>query len=137
MTIRIDDPARELLAQSLPLMEHGKDRLIDGFEAYLRAAAPETHGDPEVVAMMLTEMLIAQTGNLLRFGALRNAVDVNQEHRSLAIDGRHYSRFGDALLPVIRDVLGPNVPGAVAAAWGDAFWAIVRAVQAERATVDA
>jgi hemoglobin-like flavoprotein len=137
MLFRLSDPARDLLAQSLPLMERGKDRLIDGFGAYLRAAAPEARDDPEVVAMMLTEMLVAQTGHVLQTGALLNAGDVNVEHRALAIDGRHYSRFGDALLPVIRDVLGPNVPSAVAAAWGDAFWAIVRAVQAERATIDA
>jgi hemoglobin-like flavoprotein len=132
MSIQLSDQTRSLLAQSLPLMERGKDGLIDGFGAYLRAAAPETGNDPELVAMMLTEMLITQTAQLLACGTLQDAGDLNQEHRALDIEGRHYSRFGDALSPVIRDVLGPNVPRALVAAWGDAFWAIIRTVQSAR-----
>ena len=114
-------------------MERGKDRLIDGLGSYLRAVAPEANDNSELVAMMLAEMLIARTASLLHTGKLEDAADLNQEHRALEIDGRHYSRFGDALSPVIRDVIGPNVPRAVGAAWGDAFWAIIRAVQSARA----
>lgn len=129
MLIEISDRTRDLLAQSLPFMEQRKDALIERLGAY-PGSAGDTDEDAELVAIMLTELLISQGGNLLRSGALQDIDDVGHEHRMLRIHGRHYSRYGDALSPVIRDVLGPQVPGEVAGAWGDAFWAIIRAVQA-------
>lgn len=129
MLIQLSDDTRNLLAQSLPLMERGKDRLIDGLGAYLRAVDPEASDHSELVAMMLTEMLIGRSAELLETRALKDAADLGCEHLALGIEGRHYSRFGDALSPVIRDVLGPKVPRAVLAAWGDAFWAIIRTGQ--------
>jgi hemoglobin-like flavoprotein len=135
MSIQLSKRTRDLLAQSMPLIEHGKDRLIDGLGTYLRAFATEKEDDSELVAMMLTEMLISQSAQILQSGTLNDAADLKQEHQALDIRGRHYSRFGDALSPVIRDVLGPNVPRSVAAAWGDAFWAIIRTVQGAKSVV--
>jgi hemoglobin-like flavoprotein len=129
MSIQLSDQTRELLAQSMPLIEHGKDRLIDGLRTYLRSFAREQEDDSELVAMMLTEMLIGRSAQMLQSGTVKDAGILKQEHEALAIKGRHYSRFGDALPAVIRDVLGPNVPRSVGAAWGDAFWAIIRTVQ--------
>jgi hemoglobin-like flavoprotein len=135
MSIQLSDQTRDLLAQSLPLIQHGKDRLIDGLGTYLRTFDNEKEDDSELVAMMLTEMLIGQSAQLLQSGTLNDAGDLKQEHEALEIKGRHYSRFGDALPAVIRDVLGPNVPRAVGAAWGDAFWAIIRTVQGAKSVV--
>ena len=129
MSIQLSEQTRDLLAQTMPLIEHGKDRLIDGLGTYLRAFATEKEDNSELVAMMLTEMLIGQSAQVLRSGSLNDVGDVKREHEALEIKGRHYSRFGDALPAVIRDVLGPNVPRAVGAAWGDAFWAIIRTIQ--------
>ena len=135
MSTEISDRTRDLLAQSLPLMEQRKDALIDRLGPYLGAAGGGDE-DSELVAIMLTELMISQGGNLVRSGALQDVDDVGHEHRMLRIQGRHYSRYGDALSPVIRDVLGPQVPGAVAGAWGDTFWAVIRAVQALEMDVD-
>ena len=52
------------------------------------------------------------------------------EHRAIGIEARHYSRFGDALIPALTDLLGPNVPRDVPAAWCDAFWTIIRKARA-------
>lgn len=136
MSTEISDRTRDLLAQSLPLMEQRKDALIDHLGAYLGGAG-DAGEDAELVAIMLTELMIGQAGHLVRSGGLRDVEDVGHEHRMLRIQGRHYSRYGDALPRVIRDVLGPNVPREVAGAWGDAFWAIIRAVQAGDVGVDA
>ena len=136
MSTEISDRTRDLLAQSLPLMEQRKDALIDRLGPYLGAAG-DGDEDSELVAIMLTELMISQAGDLVRSGALQDVDDVGHEHRMLRIQGRHYSRYGDALTPVIRDVLGPNVPREVAGAWGDAFWTIIRAAQACDEGVDA
>ena len=136
MLIEISDRTRDLLAQSLPFMEQRKDALIDRLGAYL-GSAQDAAEDSELVAIMLTELTISQAGNLVRSGALQDVDDVGHEHRMLRIQGRHYSRYGDALTPVIRDVLGPKVPREVAGAWGDAFWTIIRAIQACEVGVDA
>lgn len=105
MLIETNDRTRDLLAQSLPFMEQRKDALIDRLGTYLRSAR-DADEDSELVAIMLTELMISQAGNLARSGALQDIEDVGHEHRMLRIQGRHYSRYGDALTPVIRDVLG-------------------------------
>ncbi len=137
MSIQLSERTRDLLAQSMPLIEHAKDRLIDGLGTYLRAFGIGKDDDSELVAMMLTDMLISRSAQILQSGTLNDAADLKQEHQALGIKGRHYSRFGDALSPVIRDVLGPNVPRAVTAAWGDVFWAIIRTVQGAKSVVNA
>jgi hemoglobin-like flavoprotein len=129
MSIQLGDHTRALLAQSLPLMERSKGRLIEGLGAYVGAVVAGTNDDPELVATTLTEMMLAQSAQMLQSGTFPNTGDLKRQHEALGIEGRHYSRFGDALSPVIRDVLGPNVPSAVPAAWGDAFWAIVRTIK--------
>ena len=43
---------------------------------------------------------------------------------------RHASRFGDALSPVLRDVLGPDVPDGFIARCVDRYWATVLAAAA-------
>lgn len=136
MLIEISDRTRDLLAQSLPFMEQRKDALIERLGAYLGSAG-DADEDAELVAIMLTELMIGQAVNLVRSGDLHDLDDVGHEHRMLRIHGRHYSRYGDALNPVIRDVLGPQVPGEVAGAWGDIFWTIIRAMQALEKEVDA
>ncbi|HEX6374672.1 MAG TPA: hypothetical protein VFZ91_03020 [Allosphingosinicella sp.] len=137
MLIEVSDRTRDLLVQSLPLMEHGKDALIEGLARYLRGGTGEANQDSELVAIVLTDLLIGQASHLVRSDALLDLNGMRLEHSRLRLRGRHYSRFGDALAPVIRDVLGPKVPREVAGAWGDVFWAIVRAVQALETDVNA
>ena len=126
----VSDRTRSLIARSLPLVQQRRDRLAEEMERSLGAAetTAEAFGPP-VTAMMLVELLLAQARKLVESGGFGPLGDVAGEHRALAIDGRHYSRFGDALVPVLRDLLGPTSPRELAAAWSDTFWAVIRATQ--------
>jgi hypothetical protein len=130
---------REQLARSLHLLEVHKDRFLEGMEESLRAqeSGGEGFGEAEVAAMILTELLLEQGRSLADRGELRLAGDALAQHRALAINGRHYSRFGDALVAVLRDSLGTGVPAEIGSAWCDAFWATVRAVLAQEERVTA
>lgn len=125
----VSDRTRSLISRSLPLVQQRRDQLVEHMERNLAAAETEVepYGQAELTAMVLVELLLVQARTLVesaRFGPLD---DVRFEHRALDIAGRHYSRFGDALVPILRDLLGPTSPREVAAAWCDTFWAIIRA----------
>jgi hemoglobin-like flavoprotein len=129
----ISDHVRQLLARSLPLVEAHREALVRGIEASFNGARSvhRLPGRPKVAAATLAELLLVEARRLVDTGEFADLRNVLAEHRPLKIDGRHYSRFGDALIPVLRDVLGPNVPREVAGAWCDAFWTIVRAAKAD------
>lgn len=134
MLIRPSDRARDLLVQSFPIMKHNQDGLIDGVAAYLAAADPRSSGDDSgLIAMMLVALILDEVGQLVESGTVRQPEDVLLEHEALGIQGRHYSCFGDALVPVIRDVLGRGTPSDVTGAWVDAFWAMIRAIKSRPA----
>jgi hemoglobin-like flavoprotein len=131
MSPAISDNVRTRLSRSLPLVEQRKESLVNRMEANLRAGESdrEPYGQSEVVAMILVDLLLAQARNLAEKGEMADLRDVKEEHRALDISGRHYSRFGDALVPILRDLLGPRLPREVASAWCDAFWAVIAAAQ--------
>ena len=135
----VGELTRRRLAQSVHLLESRKDRLLEALEAGFgtREAKGEDFGRAKAVARVLTGLLIEQGRNLVDWGELRVPGDALVEHRALGISGRHYSRFGDALVPVIRDVLGPGVPREIALAWCDAFWAAIGGVMAQAETAPA
>ena len=135
MSSPVSDRTRSLLARSFPLVQQRADLFIERMERSLGAAAEpdEPIGQSELIAMMLVELLLRQARHLVESGELRGLADLAREHEALGITGRHYSRFGDALVPILRDLLSPTVPREVAGAWCDTFWAVVRAAQeAER-----
>ena len=131
MSAAISDRTRKYLSQSLPFVEQHREHLVNRMEANLRAgeAGDEPYGQSEVVAMILVDLLLAQARNLADAGHLAGLRDVKEEHRALAISGRHYSRFGDALTPILRDLLGPKLPAEVASAWCDTFWTVIGAAE--------
>jgi hypothetical protein len=134
---------------SSPVSEKLRDNLFHSFAA-VEAAAPavkaamipslalaESEGAPFAsagrIAAALVDMLLEQ-GRLLADGREPRGIDaIAADHRVLGIEGRHYSRFGDALAPVLKDAVGPRLPGEVTAAWGDAFWMVIRLVLRRRA----
>ena len=80
------------------------------------------------IATALVDMLLDQARRMAE-GRPPNDIDaIAASHRLMGIEGRHYSRFGDALTPVLRDAIGPRLSSAVTAAWGDAFWFVIRLV---------
>lgn len=133
----MDDGARHILYQSLPVLATHKHQLIDAMQESLAAVEgpDEPFGQAEVTAMMLIEMLVAQTSELLERGTLSDPARMIADHRANDIVGRHYSRFGDALVPVMRDVLGARLPRELPAIWCDTFWTIIRTAHAEAAGV--
>ncbi len=134
MPYSTSERTRSIIAGSLPLVRSHTDQIMSYMETHLRGigGSDERFGQSEVAAMMLTQLLIEQAAEIAERGSLQVPVGLASEHRALDIVGRHYSRFGDALVPVLKDVLGPGVPSEVTAAWGDAFWLAVRAIQPQQ-----
>lgn len=80
------------------------------------------------IATALVDMLLEQARPMAEGRPPNDVEAIAASHRLLGIDGRHYSRFGDALTPVLRDAVSARLPSAVTAAWGDAFWFVIRLV---------
>jgi hemoglobin-like flavoprotein len=135
MSPLISESTRRNLSRSLPLVEQHREDLVNCMEASLRAAEPsgEAYGQSEVASMILVGLLLEQVRSVVNRGELGDLRDVADEHRSLAIDGRHYSRFGDSLVANLRDLLGPKLPTEVTAAWCDTFWTTIRSAQVQLA----
>lgn len=125
---------RKSLAQSLALVEAQRPQLIERMEEYLVACEEpgEDFGQAEISALVLVDLLLAKAREIVEQGEARNLGAIPAQHRLLDIDGRHYSRFGDALVAILRDLLGANVPPAIPAAWCDAFWAVIHAADRKR-----
>ena len=123
----LSDLKRQMLSRSLPLVQARKHEVIDQMQASLVLAEPDQDpGQSEINAMILVEMLISQVRHILDTGEYDDLAHIPNEHAALKITGRTYSRFGDALVPILKDVLGVNVPSAVSGAWIDMFWAVIR-----------
>lgn len=134
MSEAVSNRTRSLLARSLPLIQQRREALVERMEtalAALEGKESET-GQAEVTAVILVDLLLDEARQLLEDGAFGPLGHVPGEHYLLDISGRHYSRFGDALLPVLRDLLGPIPPRETLAAWCDTFWAILRAAEGTR-----
>jgi hypothetical protein len=86
----------------------------------------ESFGQSEVTSLMLVEFLLEGARDLAAFATTRDLSFIASEHRRLDLDGRHYSRFGGALAPVLRAAVGPALPPAIVSGWCDAFWFLVR-----------
>lgn len=123
----IAEDIRLRLAQSMPIVERHRTAITEKMhERLLQLETPqECFGQAEVTALMLVELLIDCGGDLAAFGGTRDLAATAAEHRRLDVDGRHYSRFGLALAPVLREVLGVAMPPKIASAWCDAFWFII------------
>lgn len=123
----LSERTRQMLSQSLPLVQTHKHEVIDRMQACLELAEPDQDpGQPEINAKILVEMLVSQARHLLETGELDDLAHIPSEHAALKITGRTYSRFGDVLVPILKDVLGTNVPSAVPGAWIDIFWSVIR-----------
>ena len=123
------------LAGSLAVVEPRRWEITQKMQAFLAAneTEDESCGQSEVTGLLLVDLLIDQAAELAGCGAVGDLRKVGQAHSRLGIDGRHYSRFGNALLPILRDVMGPTLPPRIASAWCDAFWFIVRALRPDNA----
>jgi len=124
----IAEDVRLRLAESIAVVEGHRDEITRRMQAHLAAleTEDEAFGQADVTGALLVEMLINSASNIAACGSPGDFGAVSREHRRLEVDGRHYSRFGLALAPILRDVLGPSLPPRIASAWCDTFWFTIR-----------
>ena len=127
----ISPRTRALIAQSIEPVEARRTSLKAALGLSLQRSRhdPELSDRPELVATILVDFLIEQARHAIVGGQPRSAQVNRAEHQLNGIDGRHYSRFGDSLVPVLRDTLGGAYPPETAAAWSDAYWAFVSSIR--------
>jgi nitric oxide dioxygenase len=128
MTTNLSGRARDIVAATLPLMERNQALLNEAFENYMSRQGPY---DPSPARASSTTgailgMLLGHARQLAENGRASGIAETALRHRTLALGGEHYFCFGDALKPIMKDVLGDNATSPVLAAWTDAYWAIVR-----------
>ncbi len=126
------------------ISEKVRDNLFHSFAAVEAAAAAiesamipslaQAEGEPAPfakargISAVLVAMLLEQARRMSEGRRPGDIEAIAAKHRRQGIDGRHYSRFGDALTPALKDAVGPRLSSAVTAAWGDAFWFVIRLV---------
>lgn len=128
MSTELSGSSRAIIAETLPLMEQHRGPLQEALERYMARQGPY-HPSAErskTTTGALADMLFGQARQLSRNGPASGIAAAAEFHRALALGGEHYSSFGDALKPIMIDVLGSKATPPVIAAWIDAYWAIVR-----------
>ena len=131
MTINVSNRTRSLIARSLPLVQQRREALVERMEAALAELDTKQSdiGQAEVTAVVLVDLLLDEARELVESGAFGELGYLPGEHYLLDISGRHYSRFGDALIPALRDLLGPIPPRELLSAWVDTFWAVIHSAE--------
>lgn len=83
----------------------------------------------------LAAAILAYARNIDRLEALTPAVmRMVGRHVEVGVKPEHYPLVADALLPAIRDVLGPEAAtDEVLQAWGEAYWALADILIAKEA----
>jgi nitric oxide dioxygenase len=128
MTTRLSERNRSIVIDTLPLIEQHRSQLEEALSRYMARQGPHdgSIGGSKAKTAAIVEMLIHHVAELDGNGQPAGTAATAQGHRDLGIRGEHYSSLGDGLKPVMKDVLGAAATAPVLAAWGDAYWAIVR-----------
>lgn len=139
MSNPLSEKTRHDLFHSLTAVEAAAPSIIAAMSAYLAATEeePAPFARATRLAALLVEMLLAQAKRLAAGEEPEDVDRIGAANRKAGLEGRHYSRFGDALVPVLKDALGPRLPGTMASAWCDAFWLVIRRVLEQRPPVSA
>lgn len=127
MTVNPSERTRAIVAETLPLVEQHRAEMEEALERYVARRGPDDPSSdrPKVTTGAIMEMLIGHVRQLDGSGPASGIAETSRRHRTLALGGAHYSCFGDALVPIMRDVLRSKATPPVLAAWTDAYWAIV------------
>lgn len=116
------------IAASLPAMERNRLKLSSKIGAYIsRYAACDADGG-QSAGLAITNLLYEHARRFSAEPSTPSARGPGPRLRTLDnLPKRCLSYFGDGLGPVMKDLLHAEASPAVLAAWGDAFWASVRA----------
>ena len=121
-----------MLSQSLPLVQAHKQEIIDRLDAALVRAESDREPTPSAIdAKVVFEALVDEVKHRLGTGdhAVRSQpLPLITAHPAAR---RTYSRFADALVPILKDALGPDVPQGAPTAWNEAFWEFMGAETAQ------
>ena len=133
MTTDLSDRTRDIVAETLPLMARHRAPLEKALRDHMLR---EDIDDPSaariaVMTQAIMDMLYDHARQLRGYGIPAATPETAARHRALALGTAQYSRFGDALKPVMRDMLGSSATPSMLSAWSDAYWAIVRTVLRE------
>jgi hemoglobin-like flavoprotein len=122
--------SRLKLAQSVRILERHRVNLSEALGERMVALEDreEPFGQGDVTALQLTDLLIECARDLAAFGDMRDLRTIAADHERIGIDGRHYSRFGVALEPILRELIGPQLSPPMITACCDAFWLLVRKI---------
>jgi hemoglobin-like flavoprotein len=129
MIADLSERSRAIIAESLPMMERHRARLDEALVRYMARQGPyhPSAGRSEETALALSDMLFGRARQFAGTGPAISLFEAGRRNRALGLGGEHYSSFGDALKPIMIDVLGQKATPSIIAAWIDAYWAIVRA----------
>jgi hypothetical protein len=117
----------EVLRASLPAVNAHRSTIIGGMRSSLAAADPaQDEWRVSRIATSLVDALIDEARNLVDGAGQRRDDEIRLEHERQGIGRFHYSRFGDAIAPVMVDAAGTALAKAVGGAWVDTFWAMIR-----------
>jgi hypothetical protein len=116
------------LAASLPAMERRRHDLSARMGAYIaRFADHEAYpGDSQLAGLALTNFLFDQAERIVPARPPRGHPS-EPRLGTVSLAERALSCFGDGLGPIMKDLLGAEASPGALAAWGDAYWASVRA----------
>ncbi|MDT9600839.1 globin family protein [Sphingosinicella rhizophila] len=130
MSTVITASIRNILSSSLPSVEASKTAIVEALAANLAAEGPDqSSAQARTTAMLLVNMLLEQVVHLVEGRQPQNVEIYREEHRLHAIDERHYTRFAEALIPILRDAAGTSLPASAASSWRNTFGAVVRWMQ--------
>ncbi|MDT9601064.1 globin family protein [Sphingosinicella rhizophila] len=133
MTTNLSKRAREIVAETLPMMEQHRAPLEEALERYMASQGPydPPPGRTKVTTGAIMDELLGHARELAGNAPATRIVETARAHRALALGGEHYFCFGDGLKPIMKDALGPKATSPVLAAWTDAYWAVVRMLFAQ------
>lgn len=115
------------ITASLPAMEGVRQTLSARIGAYMsRGAACDARGG-QLAGSAITSFLFEQANQLATSPHAPRARQTEPRLRIMNLPKRSLSCFGDGLGAVMKDLLRAQATPAVLAAWGDLYWASMRA----------
>lgn len=130
MSTAISEQTRNVLLKSLRAVRDRRDLIVHEMSGGMRTCLnSEDQADrSSSTSAALTDLLLEQGASLANHGRVQLIEPQVREDLRRNVSRRHYSRFGDAISPVLMDSLGGAYSAAVGAAWTDAFWTVVRSL---------
>lgn len=128
MNPQVSETVRLDLRQSVDLVSTRRDLIVEKVRERLvqLEEPPEAFGQAEATAMVLVDMLIDGARRIASAGEPGDLDAEAREHRRWGVRPIHYSRFGIAIGPALREVGGPVLSPQIRSAWIEAFWLLIR-----------